>query len=912
MDETHAASDAATDIINQAFGETSVVYYTASAQGCFEIIYISLNVQRVLGIKHEACVGYAPFWQERIHSDDLAQQLEIFAGLARTGSANHEFRLLDDQNNLRWLSNEVAFRPEGAYLAGCLRDISVMKNLSKKYAYSLHKLNTQENFYLTLLDSLPLRLFWKDRNSVFRGCNLNGARALNLASTREIIGKTDDDFCTNRLEAILLRQQDQQLMTLGQVGYHAQSPASESVNSLEITKVPLFNEQDEVCGLLISHEDVSALKNSERSLNKFKRAVEQSLNCIFIADVTGNIDYVNPAFLATYGYEAQQVMGKSLSGLNPEHSWPDARSEIWQGVLAGKNWSGELANRSRTGTVCWHASSLSPIVDELGEVTYLLAIENNITERKQMEQALAENESRLREITSTVGEGIFVVDTGGAITFVNPAAAKQLGWSVKNLLGKNAHHTFNCKSPGLAAETHKIPDFSNHWMEKIKYQRKALRSESQFFRHKDGSQLQVSIIATPIYRGAQFSGAVVAFHDITEQKFTQKLLNETLQELRTVLDNAQIGVTYVRKNEFSWTNKHMESMFGYSAGALLGKPIETIYAKDAELDILNSKIVHQLAKGFVYEQEWLMKKSTGELFWCHQRGVAIDANDLAKGSIWIMLDIDRLKNTEHILKAMNGTLTERVDEETRKTLENERMLIQQGRNAAMGEMIGNIAHQWRQPLSTLGLVVQNIYSDFQESSLSEGVLKNYVEAAKQAISRMSCTIDDFRDFFRPNRVKEHFSLHQAICDAIQLLDAMLKNHEIVIHLTGSDHLKTLGHPNEFSQVILNFMTNAKDALVERKISQGHIDIDLSERDGWGVVSIRDNAGGIDSATLHKIYDPYFTTKTNGTGIGLYINKTIIEKHMDGHIVCHNQQDGAEFTITIPLQHEEAAFNRDKP
>lgn len=353
-------------------------------------------------------------------------------------------------------------------------------------------------------------------------------------------------------------------------------------------------------------------------------------------------------------------------------------------------------------------------------------------------------------------------------------------------------------------------------------------------------------------------------------------------------------------------------MFGYSAGELLGKPMETIYAMEAnELDGVSSKIYDLLAEGGIYENEWPMKKSTGEIFWCHQRGVAIDAGDLAKGSIWIMLDIDRLKNTENILKAMNGTLALRVDEETKKTLEKERMLIQQGRNAAMGEMIGNIAHQWRQPLSTLGLVVQNIYSDFQEDALTESVLKKYVETAKQAIGRMSCTIDDFRDFFSPNRVKECFSIYQSIYGAIQLLDAMLKNNGIAIQLTGNQSLKTIGHANEFAQVMLNFLTNAKDSLVERKVLQGRIDIALTERDGWGVVTIRDNAGGIESDDLERIFDPYFTTKANGTGIGLYINKTIIEKHMSGSIVCRNMPDGAEFTITIPLERDDAVLKNSE-
>jgi signal transduction histidine kinase len=229
----------------------------------------------------------------------------------------------------------------------------------------------------------------------------------------------------------------------------------------------------------------------------------------------------------------------------------------------------------------------------------------------------------------------------------------------------------------------------------------------------------------------------------------------------------------------------------------------------------------------------------------------------------------------------------------------------------MGEMIGNIAHQWRQPLSTLGLVIQNIHSDYHEGGLDAGELEKYVDTAKRAIQRMSCTIDDFRDFFRPSRVKEPFSVVQSIQETIRLLAAMLKNNGIEIALAGDQELVAYGHPNEFSQVILNFVVNAKDALVERKVSKGRIDIELNTRDGSGAVTIRDNAGGIAEDQLEKIFDPYYTTKANGTGIGLHMNRTIIEQHMDGSISCGNlfeggKRVGAEFTITIPLHRSDTA------
>lgn len=781
------ANIATLDMLDEVFCETSVVFYTAMANGDFALSYVSHNIGRVLGVQPESCAGSGVFWRERIHVEDAGRIIRDLAGLSKTGCCTQEFRLRDDCGNYRWVSNEVAFKYDAggnpAYLAGCLRDINEVKKCADELENHLKEQSAMEHFYRSVLDSLPQRLFWKDRNSVFRGCNLNGARALNLAGPGEIAGKTDYDFYACRDEANYLRLHDDEVMNSGQATYHAEVPIRQGDTWLDVTKVPLRDKNGEIYGLLISYEDVSA--------------------------------------------------------------------------------------------------------------------------RKHIENALSESESRLREITGTVGEGIYVVDTDGIITFVNPAAAKQLGWSAENLLGKNACNTVICPwqddrcEIGATALENRAASIGNRWLDKIKLQGKAIRIDSDFCKRKDGSQFQASIIATPIFRANQFAGAVVAFHDITEQMFTQKLLNDTLHELRAILDNAQIGIAYLRNNEFIWINKHMEKMFGYTANDLLKKPMGIIHAN--EHDARAGEIYGLLSRGGVYEDERLMKKSSGDVFWCHQRGIAIDPNDSDKGSIWIMLDIDRLKKTETHLEIMNETLAQRVEEETRKSLEKERLLIQQGRNAAMGEMIGNIAHQWRQPLSTLGLVVQNIRADYQEKILSDSALERYVETAQMAVQRMSSTIDDFRDFFRPNRVKVCFLISQSIHGAIRFLDAMMRSNGIAIRLTEEQGLKTIGHPSELSQVILNCLVNAKEALVTKNAQQAYIAIELAEHHGSAVITIRDNAGGIPEDNLERVFDPYFTTKPSGTGIGLYMSKTIVEKHMDGSITCRNAPEGAEFTITIPLE-----------
>lgn len=1035
---TDADNKAALTLLDRVFGNVPVVFYTAAAGGDFTPVWVSLNCAQVLGVPSECCAGSGAFWRERLHPMDVERVLRELGRLSESGHIKQEFRLRDAMDSYRWVENEVSFgcdRPgEPAYLAGCLRDINARKIREEEYVRSQEIQQARDHFYRSVLDNLPQRLFWKDRNSVFRGCNLSGAKALKLADPECIVGKSDYDFYSDPEEADYLRLLDEEVMSSGLASYHCEVSAREADVWLDVSKVPLSDEQGEVYGLLVSYEDVSALKHSEMALNKFKRAVEQSSNSVFITDANGTIEYVNPTFLETYGYEENEVLGRNPRMLQSGLTSSDAYRELWQTIGSGRSWGGELANRCRNGELTWQSVSISPIVDDFGLITHFLAIEDNITrhktlesklkhelnfiqalidalphpvyykgldgcykrvnrafeefahlgrkeivgktsfdifpyemaaqlkamdieltsspgsnvrefhmverdgtqhdilsykaafsdergevigiigshvditEYKRVEAALAENEARLRELTSTVGEGIYVVDEQQLITFVNPAAVKMLGWSEQELLGHDVHRIFNCDGHPDSAGDEATP---RCLADSIRQSPRIMRSQGVMFLRKEGMPFPVSVIASPIMRDGHYAGAVVAFHDITEQQFTQRLLDNALHELRTVLDNAQMGVAYLREGKFSWINRHMEQMFGYTIDELRNESLAILCGKGntAECKACECGMLRNLGESQVYESEHQMRRRSGTKFWCHQRGVAIDPDNPTAGSIWIMLDIDKLKKTEHRLKALNESLAQRVNEETRKSLEKERLLIQQGRNAAMGEMIGNIAHQWRQPLSTLGLVIQNIHSDYLEGGLDGDELEKYVDTAKRAIQRMSCTIDDFRDFFRPSRVKEAFSLHQSIEETIRLLAAMLKNNGIEIALVGDPELVAYGHPNEFSQVILNFVVNAKDALVERKVIKGRIDIALNAHDGNGTVTIRDNAGGIDEEQLEKIFDPYYTTKPNGTGIGLHMNRTIIEQHMNGSITCCNlfergKRLGAEFAITIPLQRDE--------
>ncbi|KAB0663445.1 transporter substrate-binding domain-containing protein [Oryzomonas japonica] len=255
------------------------------------------------------------------------------------------------------------------------------------------------------------------------------------------------------------------------------------------------------------------------------------------------------------------------------------------------------------------------------------------------------------------------------------------------------------------------------------------------------------------------------------------------------------------------------------------------------------------------------------------------------------------------LEEVNRSLEDHIATTLKELREKDQMLIQQGRFAAMGEMISNISHQWRQPLNNVGLIIQNLQEMSEHGELNPEILNHEVKVAMDVILFMSNTIDDFRFFFRPDKEKSEFIVNKVIEKTIKFMSPALRNYGITIAFDAEPNVCIVGYPNEYSQMLINIINNAKDVLLERKILKPRITIRVFRDNALAVATIADNAGGIDADVLPKVFDPYFTTKEpgKGTGIGLYMSKVIAEKNMEGRLIARNLADGAEFRIEMPLR-----------
>ncbi len=258
---------------------------------------------------------------------------------------------------------------------------------------------------------------------------------------------------------------------------------------------------------------------------------------------------------------------------------------------------------------------------------------------------------------------------------------------------------------------------------------------------------------------------------------------------------------------------------------------------------------------------------------------------------------ERIKKQTEQLKKLNTNLEERIKKEVEKNREKDRIMFQQARFASMGEMIGNIAHQWRQPLSELDILLFNLKKSFFIQN-DKHKFTIYYKSSQKVIKRMSQTIDDFRNFFKQNKEKSQIDVQKLIKEAILIIKETFKSNNIKIIFNIKNSIIINGHKNELLQVVLNILNNAKDALILNKTEDRKIFIDIKKEKSVKII-ICDNGGGIKKDIIDKIFDPYFTTKhsSQGTGIGLYMSKKIIEQN-GGAIDVYNNCDGACFEIKL--------------
>jgi signal transduction histidine kinase len=261
------------------------------------------------------------------------------------------------------------------------------------------------------------------------------------------------------------------------------------------------------------------------------------------------------------------------------------------------------------------------------------------------------------------------------------------------------------------------------------------------------------------------------------------------------------------------------------------------------------------------------------------------------------------------IEAMYHELEVRVVQEVKKNEDQRKKMLHQSRNAQMGELMNMIAHQWRQPLSVIVATVTALNLKRQLNKLTENILDQQLAVITKNAHYLSNTIDEFRNFYKEFQVRKETTTFQIVSDIMGIIGATLDFAIIDVQIENNSNNTINTYPNKLMQVVQSILSNAKDAFDEKDNNDFEdkklIKIKLYSKGNKEYIEISDNAGGIPSNIIDKVFDPYFSTKEekNGTGLGLYMSKTIIEEHCEGSISVENTKDGAKFTIILPRKNK---------
>ncbi len=386
----------------------------------------------------------------------------------------------------------------------------------------------------------------------------------------------------------------------------------------------------------------------------------------------------------------------------------------------------------------------------------------------------------------------------------------------------------------------------------------------------------------------------------------------TLRQANLVVENSHV-VLFRCKATAGWPVELVSRnivLFGYTQDEFLSGAIN--YASIIHPDDMarvNAEMEQYVASGVKQLlQEYRILTKDGETRWIidqtfsekdergaitHYEGIIIDVTEHK-------LAEEQLAQQKRQLEELNSTLEKRIQEEVAKNRELDVIMIQQNRQAALGELLDHIAHQWKQPLNLINLVMYELTNVYEKEPLSKEYLSALVEKITELTQHMAQTIEVFRDFYKPEKEKKVFLLKGPIDQAVSFVAPALRFHAVALDLAVDPEVAAIGYPKEYAQVLLNILGNARDAFRERGTARPRVGIKAFREGGKVVVTITDNAGGIPEAQIDRIFDIYFTTKeaSGGTGIGLHMSKSIIENHMGGTLSVKNVEQGVQFRIEL--------------
>jgi len=658
--------------------------------------------------------------------------------------------------------------------------------------------------------------------------------------------------------------------------------------------------------LLSQYHDITNRKKTEKALEESEKQLKTLINTmpdfVCFKDGDGRWLLANDAGISIFQLKNIDYLGKNdseLAELNKKLrgsflTCKETDARVWK---EGRSIHAEETISDADGSARIYDVTKVPVSYPDGERKGIVVLGHDITERKKAEEKIQKSEEKYRLLADNSMDAIWQMDLKLVFTFISPSVKNIMGYTVEEWVGSRlSQHVsikdfFNMAKKALSAIKH-YKEF------------KHLTFDVVMFR-KDGTEIPVEITVKLLLNK---KGLPIGFqgttHDITERKQAEE---ENIKLSTAVTQSPSVIAITDLKGNLEYVNPKFSEITGYTSKEAIGQNTRILKSGEQPSEMYK-ELWKIISSGKEWRGEFHNKKKNGELFWeAASISPIFDKQGKMINYIKVAEDITERKQAEENLhkaheelKKLHRGLEIKVEKAVKELREKDHIIYQQSRLASMGEMIGNIAHHWRQPITAVGAIVQNYEDAYEDGILDMDYIEKHTDIVMDILTNMSRTIDNFRFFFKSDRAKENFDIKEIILKTLKFLDSSFKYNKINVISDLAEDCIINGFPNEYSQVLLAVLSNAKDELIERDIKERKIIITLKKINDKYVVTISDNAGGIIKEVLPRVFDPYFTTKEQGkgTGIGLYMAKMIIEKNMDGKLSARNLKDGAEFRIEV--------------
>ncbi len=823
-------------------------------------------------------------WAALIHPDDRAMMTDYFAKevVGKGQSFDKEYRIVRQKDKaLRWVHGlgKLEFDSSGhpTRMLGTIQDIT--DRISASY------------FLKLILDNIPDYVFWKDRNSVFLGCNNNIARAAGLRSPDEIIGKTDYDLGWTKEESDFFVATDRRIMESNKAEYHIIEPQHQADGSqawLDTCKVPLHDEQGNVIGILGTYTDITERKRLEETLSLFKDSLENASDAIGISTPQGKHFYQNKAFDDLFG---------SL-GQNPSVVYVDQQvcKDVFDAIMAGKTWTGEVKmyginHRIRDIFIRAYASR-----DPHGNINALVGIHTDITDRKQAQEEQEASLKRFQNVAkaSPMGMHFYEIESDGRLVFTgaNPSADLMLGVNHDSFIGKTIEEAFPALiNTEVPARYKHAARYGTPWRtEQIDYQSGSIK----------GAFEVVAFQTEP-------NKMVAMFNDITSRKQAEYALHASELSLQTILQSTADGILAVDSE-----NKILCASAKFAE--LWNLPREIIASNNDTL--LLHHVLDQLIdpQGFLQKVQLLYKSSAesfdtlnfkdGRVFERLSRPLIQDGKP--NGRVWSFRDITSRKQAEAREKELQGKLE------------------RSARMESLGVLAGGVAHDLNNILSPLvalpDMATEYILRCGNPADPEHSATLDSLKVIKASALRAAAVVGDLVVMGRRGQfAREPISVNKMVeklleSKQIQSLQGAYPNIKISTQLS-TEALWCQGSESRLARILANLTSNAVEAIGK----QGEVTIrtrhmtfttpyqgyELVPPGEYVSLEVADTGCGMNSKTIARIFEPFFSTKSpserSGSGLGLSVVHGLVKDH-DGFVdVRSTPGKGSTFAIYLPMR-----------